>query len=79
MFIDPERHPKTKAPEEGNVVGASATFRSLGAAKTRWRPANYKHFVPPGLSVMVRNFVTKTRNFGLVTQRTQRGHRELSN
>ena len=32
-------------------------------------PADYKHFVPPGLVFMVRNFVRKTRIFGLVPQR----------
>jgi hypothetical protein len=31
-------------------------------------PAGYKHLVPPGLVVMIRNLVRKTRIFGLVTQ-----------
>ena len=39
----------------------------------------YKHSVPPGLSDLVRNFVRKTRTYGLAAQKTQRLRREELN
>jgi hypothetical protein len=38
---------------------ASATFRSAGAAITFGEPADYKHSVPPGLLLTLKNFVRK--------------------
>ncbi len=58
MFIDTEPHPKTKAPAERNVVSEdSAQQRSTPPELKTYGLANYKHYVPPGLVVMVRNFV----------------------
>lgn len=56
MFIGKGGHPKTRAPEERNIVRESslpATFRSSGAEKNPMDLVDYKHFVPPGLKTWI--------------------------
>ena len=54
MFIDSEGNPKTRAPEERNVVkdSPSATCRLVGGCKNSMKTADYKYFSPQGLMNM---------------------------
>jgi pectinesterase len=56
MFIDTERHPKTRTPEQRTVVRDDSPQQHSAPPElgTFMEPADYKHFVPPGLVVMIR-------------------------
>jgi hypothetical protein len=49
MFIDMERHSRTRAPEERDDLPDISLLWSSEISTER---TNYKHFVPPGLAAI---------------------------
>lgn len=54
MFIDTDRHPKTRAPKERNIPSENSQRQHSAPPELHSIvPVDYEHFVPPGLAVKV--------------------------